>query len=131
MTILLSDGTDTVELPDDLNWSDEFAWSAAEQSITRSLTGAVIFQTAERMGGRPITLQPPASGGWMRRADLADLKSFADVPNLQMTLLIRHTNYTVKFRHHEPPALSAQPVRFIVDPDGDEYVTPTIKLITV
>ena len=43
--ITLSDGTNTVELPEDLNWIDR-TWSPVSQSFTRSVTGKAIIQVS-------------------------------------------------------------------------------------
>lgn len=129
--ISLSDGVTTVELPDDLYWSDEWTWAATEQSFTRGLTGGVIIQAAARVEGRPITLQAPPRGGWMTRADLATVRAWGDTPEQELTLALRGTNYTVRFRHHDDPAIQAEPVLHFADPAPEHYVRPTLKFITV
>jgi hypothetical protein len=61
-----------IALPGGMLWVDEFAWSAAQ----RSVTGAQIIDVAIKVAGRPITLQ----GIWIRRATLLALRALVDVP---------------------------------------------------
>lgn len=45
-----------IELPADLQWTDEFtAWRIGQQ-VRTSLSGALIVQESARQAGRPITL---------------------------------------------------------------------------
>jgi len=131
MTILLSDGNSTVELPDDLNWVDEYDWVSARQSFTRSVSGSLIIQAAARTAGRPITLEPPDNGGWITRAALDAVKAYADTPDLQMTLTMRNANYTVMFRSDEGEPITAEPLMFFADPAPEHYALATFRFITV
>ena len=58
MTISLSVGLTTVPLNPDLFWADENNWHPVEQTSERTITGALVVQSATRVAGRPITLQP-------------------------------------------------------------------------
>ena len=61
MTSLLT--LDGVELPEDLEWADEYtAWKVG-QVVRYSLTGALIVQEAALQAGRPVTLQSLELGG--------------------------------------------------------------------
>ena len=51
----LADGA-TLTLPDDLLWSDEYAWTPTVASTSYLITGALLIQWATRQAGRPITL---------------------------------------------------------------------------
>ena len=42
----LTYGAIVITLPDDLAWSDEYAWRAVEQRKTYSLTGALLVESA-------------------------------------------------------------------------------------
>ena len=42
----LTDGTTTTTISDDLMWADEFAWAPVEQTVERSITGALIVSAA-------------------------------------------------------------------------------------
>jgi hypothetical protein len=130
--ITLTNGTTTLELDEDLYWDDEFAWSATEQSVERSLTGAQIIHLGLRQAGRPITLRTEdESSGWMTRADMVALQAWANTPGLQLTLSLRGTDYSVLFRHHDGGAFEARPVVHYADPDPSDWVVPTLRFITV
>jgi len=132
MAITLSDGTTTISLPDDLQWTDEHDWQPVEQTYTRGLTGSGIIQAQAKSAGRPITLEPPAeNGAWWTRAGVASLQTWLATPDKTLTLSLYGASYTVKFRHHDAPAVSARPVIFFSDVVDSHYVLVTIKLITV
>lgn len=132
MSITLFDGTTTLTLPPDLQWVDQYQWAGTEQAVTRSLTGAMIIQTAAKSAGRPITLQPPAdNGAWWARSNWGQVQTWLDDPALTLTLTIYATAYTVRFRHHEAPAAEARPVMFFADPADIDWILPSFKFITV
>ena len=119
----LSDGTTTVTFSDDLVWADEFAWAPVEQSVDRTITGALIVQTAARTAGRPITLAAEDDGsGWITRGALDQFKVWAAVPGQVMTLVYRGQSHTVIWRHQDT-ALTAAPVVFYAGPveSADKY----------
>lgn len=134
-TITLTDGTTTLELDPDLYWEDEFRWSATAQSMTRSLTGRAIYQVGTRNGGRPITLRPEDdSSAWMTRATLSQLLVWQDIPGLVLTLTLRGTPYTVRFRHgtdESGAAVEARPLIHYADPASTDWVHITLRFITV
>lgn len=130
MTISLSDGTTTVQLHPDLYWNDESSWHPVEQTVERSITGALIVQAATRVAGRPITLQPEDDNtAWMPRSTLDALRNWAAVPAKQMTLTLRGTDRTVMFRHHDGEAVVAVPVVHYSDVDGTDHYRITIRLM--
>ena len=130
MTTTLTVTTTTVALPDDFLWRDEHDWQPVEQAVNRSLTGALIIDVRQRLLGRPITLEPPDEGAaWMTRGTLAQLQAWAAVPGQTMTLSLRGATYTVMWRHHEDPALSAKPVIAYADFDASDFVLATLKLM--
>lgn len=131
MTITLTVGTTVLALDSDLQWSDEYAWAATEQSVSRSLTGALLVQVGQRQAGRPITLAASESAGWMTRAAMAQLRAWADVPGQVMTLTLRGATYPVMFRHHDGGPFDASPLVDYSDPDAADWVVPTLRFMTV
>lgn len=133
MSITLTVGAAVVELPADLYWSDELAWNAVEQTVQRSLTGALVVSTQARQGGRPISLEPPLAGvsAWMTRSDLEQLQDWANQPGLVLTLSIRDQSYQVVWRHQESPVIDATPVIFYADVALDDAYTAKLKFMEV
>ena len=128
--ITLSDGTTTVNLNPDLYWSDE-NWLPVEQSVERTLTGALIVSVSALTGGRPITLQPEDdSSGWTRLVDLTVLRNFAAIPGKQLSLTIRGVTRSVIFRHKDG-AIEATPVLHFSDVDGSDFYRATLRFLEV
>jgi len=128
---------DTIELPDDLFWSDETAPWAVGQSVTTTLTGALVIQEGARQAGRPITLE---SG---RGSD--DL--FACVPRSTVDALLVLANtagaaamslqiegrapIAVRFRHTDGVAVDAAPVIVISPFVESDWYHLTLRLMQV
>lgn len=128
--ITLSDGTNTVELPEDLNWSDR-TWSPVAQSFTRGLTGAPIIMADAAQYGRPITLEAPERGGWMIATAEPQILTWHNAPGQTMTLDFHGETHTVQFRHHDGLGYESTPVRYQINPGPDHRVIPTFRFITV
>ena len=127
----LSDGTTTVTLSDALAWADEFSWSPVEQTVRRSLTGALIISTAQRLGGRPITLAyETADRAWMPRSTLVQCRAWAAIAGQQLTLTLRGTAYTVIWRHQDG-AIEATPVAPFTDVDDADAYRATLRFMTI
>lgn len=134
MSISLSDGTTTVNLHPDLFWSDENDWHPVEQSVERTITGALIVQTATREGGtgRPITLGPiDEESAWMTHATLTQLRNWAAVPGQELTLTLRGVTHDVLFRHQDGAAIEAAPVVHFNTVDTTDFYRVTIRLMVI
>lgn len=134
MSITLSDGTTTVNLHPDLFWSDEHDWHPVEQSVERTITGALIVQTATREGGtgRPITLGPiDESSAWTTLATLTQLRNWAAVPGQELTLTLRGVTHDVLFRHQDGAAIEATPVVHFNTVDTSDFYRVTIRLMVI
>jgi hypothetical protein len=130
--IILSDGITNLRLPDDLFWSDEMQWQPVEQSVERTLSGAMIVEAAARISGMPITLEPmDESSAWITRADYAVLNAWAKIPLKTLSLNYKNIVYRVMFRHHEMSGLSAKPVVFFSDASGEDHLIATIRLMEI
>ena len=125
----------TLDLPSDLLWSDEFAWSAVSQSLERSITGAYLVDAHTRTAGRPITLQGKENVAWLQRADAKALKAWTDLPLQIFTLTHNGTPYSVMFDHgtdETSQAMEVTPVVEFSDPgEGDYYCSLTLRFFTV
>lgn len=132
MTISLAVSGTTLSLHEDLYWADEFDWHPVEQTMTRTITGASVIQVAERLDGRPITLQPEdEQSAWMTRDAVEQLRNWAAVPDLTATLTLRGTSYLVRFRHHEGSPIEARPVVHYNTVDDADFYLVTVRLMEV
>lgn len=132
MTTQLVAGATTVALSDDLFWADENNWNPVEQTAQRTITGALIVQSAQRIAGRPITLQPiDESSAWLPRSTVNALRNLAAVAGQEMTLTLRGTNYDVIFRHHDGAAIEANPVVFYSDEVATDFYRVTLRLMEI
>jgi hypothetical protein len=116
MSITLADGTATLTLNPDLRWADENDWHPVEQTVDRSITGALIVQSSARLNGRPITLESGTNSDCVSLAVAEALQAYADQAIFTLTLTIRGVARSVAFRHHDAPAFSATPLA--MSPDG-------------
>ncbi len=130
MSITITDGTTTVNLPADLLWSDEFEWHPVEQRSEQTITGALVVQVAARLAGRPITLQSGNNFAWLTRAQLDTLKTWAGVVGKQMTLTIRGTARTVMFRHDQG-AIAAEMVMYHAAPTASDYYVCAVRFLEI
>lgn len=129
--ITLSDGTNTVELPEDLVWSDRRSWSPVTQTMTRGLTGAPIIMCAANEYGRPVTLEAPDNGGWMLATNETQIAEWYNAPGQTLTLDFHGEQHAVQFAHHDGPGYESTPIRYQIDPGPDYKVIPTFRFITV
>lgn len=130
MSTTLTVGGTTVALHEDLLWTDEFDWHAVEQSVQRSLTGALLVDYRVKTLGRPITLSgADPRAAWLARSVVAQLYAWANAPGQIMTLVLRGTTYTVMWRHEQPPAFTAVPVIDYADPNSADWYRATLKLM--
>lgn len=121
----------TIKLPDDLEWTDEFSWTPVEQNLSYSATGSLFIQESTKQAGRPITLQGAEDMGWITRDTAEALQTLKDVAGTEMTLeLSDGRTFTVMFMQENPIEIS--PVRrgsFFGA--GDYYKINSIKLMEV
>lgn len=134
MSITLTVGGTTVALPADLYWADELSWHPVGQSVTRTITGALVIQTQATAGnaGRLITLAPPVAGAsWISRAALDQLKAWAGIPGQVMTLQLRGVARSVIWRLAEGDVIEARPVMPQAGVEPDDAYTATFKLMEI
>lgn len=132
MTITIADTNTTLTLNTDLAWVDEHNWHPVEQTVERTLTGALIVSSASRLSGRPITLQASdENSGWVPKSVVDGLRNFAATPGKIMTLTLSGAARTVMFRHEEGSAVEATPVVFYSDPLSDDPFRVVLRLMEV
>lgn len=123
---------DSISLPVDLLWSDEFTWSNVSQNVKRSLTGSLVIQEASQTKGRLITLEGDESSAWITRATLKLLKLKYDTPDLTMSLNINGDIYSVRFkRDGNVSPLDITEIYGLSDPDDQHIYSITLRFIEV
>lgn len=125
MTITLN----TLTLPDELIWIDEFNWNPirSEQKITLSGVRHTFESKLVNESGRPITLT--SDNAWIDRQDLITLFSMTKQSNNIMTLTLHDNSiYYVRFRHIEPPVVEYENLLNTAWTDDDTIYRLTIKL---
>lgn len=132
MSITISDGTTTLTLHPDLYWADEYDWQPVVQSVSTTLTGALVIQTGALQAGRKITLTPPDdASAWMDKATADQLRNWASVAGKTLTLTLRGVSRTVIFRHHEGAVMEATPVVFFSDAASTDWYRVTLRFLEV
>lgn len=97
--ITLTKDTETLTLPQDLFWLDEFEWSPVSQAVEYSTSGNLLVDIAVRQAGRSITLGGEGNSAWITRQDLQALSSWAKLPGQVFTLNLRGEEFNVIFDH--------------------------------
>ncbi|AUZ78680.1 hypothetical protein C2U37_02550 [Aeromonas sp. ASNIH1] len=119
-----------IELPDDLDWEDEFAWEPVGQVITPTLSGAIIVEESVQSEGRPITLRSDGEA-WVRRSTVLALQSLAAAPSTRMPLFLNGRIFTVIWRRENSGGLEAKQLYRIADPDAQTPYEITLRLLEV
>lgn len=119
-----------LDLPDDIDWTDEFTFQAVGQSVTRTIAGNHVEFNQTLVRGRPITLVANEDEGWLTKAQVDSIQTFASTPGATFTLDIGAQSFTVAFRQDEG-AFSPSPLLARIDPAAGDFFTATIRLRTV
>ena len=128
----------TVDLPKDLQWTDELTWNKVEQSVGYSLTGSLLIEEGVKQKGRYITLAGMDNMAWITREQGIVLMAMADSAGLIMTLEFVNRfspfdvlfSYAVMFRHFEAPAVDIRRIQHWDQYEaGAYYIVNSIKLM--
>lgn len=126
---------DTVELPDDIQWVDEFDSHGVGQIITPTLTGALFVEEVVQAAGRRITLDGKGYS-WVTRSTLLALQALESTPlgndeTLTFTWADGRT-FEVVFDRSSGSAVNADEVmrRAAGFQDADHFYSISVKLIT-
>ena len=123
-----------LSLPGDLFWSDEFTFNAVQNKHSTAINGALINEVSVRQNGRPITLQSPVGGGWISRAQYAQIQALVDDP-AQPVMNFRTPDgraFQVHFRSDNGnAALTAVPLYHVWPAIAGDWLLITLRLIEV
>lgn len=121
---------DSLTLPEDLIWIDEFDWSPVEQSQSYSITGALIIQSGTKQAGRLITLSGDNSSALISRADLKLLQIKSNSNSTMVLTLNDARTFNVIFDHKKNP-IEAKPWIDYSTPIDADFYTLKINLLAV
>ena len=120
---------DSLILPDELIWLDEFNWNPirTEQKITLSGKRNLFESILANESGRPITLS--SDNAWIDRQDLIELFALTKIKNQIMSLTLHdNSEYQVRFRHIESPVIVYEPLLNTAWTDSNTIYVLTLKL---
>lgn len=125
-------GGPVLDLPRDLEWTDEFDWSPVAQTVSISITGALIVESAAQLSGRPVTLAGADDRAWITRAVLDQLRAWAAVPDRQMTLTLDDGRvFAVRFDQRQAPIGARAIVPGWTPAAADDWFVCTLKFMEV
>jgi len=121
---------DTLPLPDDCLWQNEFDALPVAVATARTLSGRLVVSETALAAGRPINLG--GDDAWIARSDLLTLHGWASTPGWSGTLTLHDGRaFSVRFRTQEEKTLETAQVRDTADPDGEDlYQLVTLRLET-
>ncbi|WP_219211936.1 hypothetical protein [Variovorax boronicumulans] len=138
MATSLSLAAVAIELPDDLIWVDELAWSPIRQKKGYSIEGALIVDRFVLQAGRPITLIGNERRSWVARGKLLALQAWASLPTDPVfTLRLHGIDRQVIFDLGEAAnttegAVRGEPVFPFADPeDEDAYCSVELRFMEI
>ena len=120
-----------IALPAALIWKDRYDFAPVSQQESTTLGGRVVIEQQALIKGRPISLVSERQQGWVDYATVQALQAIADTAGGIYTLQVDVTTWSVMFRHHEPPAFSAEALIKRLKPDPTDNYLINLKLITV
>jgi hypothetical protein len=130
MSIVLTDGTDSVDLPDDILWEDEHSWDSVVQQTTYTITGALVVEVSQKQAGRPVTLKSRDNMSWIPREDHDQIRAWANTAGQQLTLTIRAAHHTVIFDHSRT-SVESEVLGYFKDSQQPNWYKMTIRLIVL
>ena len=130
MSTTLTHNSVTLPLPDDIVWSDEYDWHPVVQSREFTTTGALLIESAVKQAGRPISLNNTEEQAWFTKAQCDQLRIWAGLPGIVLSLNYRGVTYSVVF-DHENTAFEATPLVFYRETVSGDYYIVNMRFIEV
>lgn len=114
-----------------LQWPDRFTYSPVGQTHQRTLGGQLVTFEASLVAGRNITLQATQDQGWLTKKQVDDLKAIADTVGNTYSFVYDVDTFTVIFDHSNGPAVDFSLLVPRPNVEDTDYMSGTIKLLTV
>lgn len=130
-TLTRQDNRQTLTLHPQMDWTDEYDWTALAQSEpVYTLTGAMDIQQGTKQAGRPITLN--GDNAWTPRAELKTLQAWAEIPELEMTLT-HPDGRQFKVIFNRPALNSIQAIKNYrpIDQSDDDMFKVSLNFLTI
>jgi len=122
---------DGIAIEHDFVWIDEFDFTPIQQSETRTLTGALVFESAVKQKGRPITIAEGDKPARAIKATVDDLYALL-AQNKVMTLVLPDgRTFQTRFKNDDGKPVDAKPHTYFEVMDDTDYYTLTLQLIEV
>jgi len=121
-----------IALPADIQWVDEFTSHGVAQTVTTTLTGALVVEESVLLAGKPITLQSNGAA-LIDQATLEQLQNLAKLPLAGTTLTLDwNGDITQVVFDHNKGAIEATEVMRLADSaqPADHPYFVTIRLLT-
>lgn len=122
----------SLELNPHMVWVERFTSEPyVDQETLTTLGGRLAVFSGKLLNSRFITLESRQNQGWLEESVVEQCYEMALEPSNTYSLTIGAEQFTVRFRHFDPPAFQAAQLNQIgaLAPAG--YYTATIKLFTV
>lgn len=121
-----------IALPSDIQWTDEYQSFGVTQTVTPTLTGALVVEESVQQAGRKITLASNG-GAWVYQPTLDALLALAALPldGTTLTLNWNGTLYSCVFDHGSTAVEAEEVLRLADHAQTDQHpYFVTIRLIT-
>lgn len=120
----------SIILPPDMIWEDEFSGNMLAKTETVTVTGGSIIQKQARTTGRRITLASGQDHAWINRAALQAIQALilSDPPDVALTLGDGRA-FSVQFAPTSERPIEARPVQPGKNPSGDDLYVVTIRMM--
>ena len=118
---------DTIVLPPDTLWTDQFAEKVIDQSVSYTLGGRMIVQQSPINSGRPVTL----SCEWVTLETIRLLEELRDTLGAQFELTLTNHVIPVMFAFQAGVVLQATPVIDYPDEEAEDKYNLIIKLMEI
>jgi hypothetical protein len=130
MSLTLFDGTETIILPESLEWVDEYSWSNVKQDVKATIGGGLVISESVVSAGRPITLIGGESV-WIDKTTLDALMLLVNIVGKVYTLTMPDGRTFQVVFNRESQAVIAKPVFRQITQSADAKYTITLNLMEV
>lgn len=118
-----------IVLPAQIYWANRRQHQDVAQAAAFTVAGGVRVWSQGITAGRPIDLST-ADRDWLSLTEVQALEALANTPGGQYSFIWDDFSAAVMFRHHEPPAFSAEQVQRLVS-ENDDLWTVEFKLMVI